>query len=493
MNKRIPTTVLCVAMLAAYGCGGQENVPERTSAPETSGEVTTEQVYSRENMPDSLPDDLNFGGEKFTIHCFDQNAMEWIAEGENGDIINDSIYRRNRAVEDRLGVNLDFYHAGALTDYSSVTMNALRSSILAGSGEFDLVAGYAAFITRGMGGYLTNLYDVKYLDFDKPWWISNMADEMTVNDRMYYMTGDIGLTVLRSFDACFFNSQIAEDYKLGDLFDIYNEGKWTIDEMRRCVVAVTDDLNGDGKTDADGSDRIGLFMFDRASGLDGFLGGARLRVTEKNDSGIPEISVNNERTISLLEKLTGLFSENGSNIKLMIGYPKAEETGLNLFSSGKLLFFNAWMKVAENESFRNMQDDWGILPYPKLDENQEKYGVFVCDSYSLFCIPIDCKDIDRAGAVTEALAAESYRHVTESYYSVALQSKYARSDESIKVLDDMRESVYMDFGYNYTGIGASYVVRDIISGKRDNFASWYAAMQDMMDNALETELTVYLE
>ena len=95
--------------------------------------------------------------------------------------------------------------------------------------------------------------------------------------------------------------------------------------------------------------------------------------------------------------------------------------------------------------------------------------------------------------MTEALAAESYRRVTESYYSVALQSKYARSDESIKVLDDMRESVYMDFGYNSTGIGASYVVRDIISGKRENLASWYAAMQDMMDNALETELTVYLE
>ena len=90
-------------------------------------------------------------------------------------------------------------------------------------------------------------------------------------------------------------------------------------------------------------------------------------------------------------------------------------------------------------------------------------------------------------------ATRSYRRVTESYYSVALQSKYARSDESIKVLDDMRESVYMDFGYNYTGIGASYVVRDIISGKRENLASWYAAMQDMMDNALETELTVYLE
>ncbi len=491
-NRIFPLFLALTLGFSCLSCG-EASVPSETVTTDTTVQPEETTALTRENTPDSLPDGLDFGGKTFTIHYFDQNAAEWEAESETGEIINDTVYRRSRTVEERLNVKLAPFFSGVLTDYNGTIKSTLSASILAGTGDFDLIAGYAAYITRGMEGYLTNLNDVPYLDFSQPWWISEMKEAMTIGDCLYFMTGDLGMSVMQNFDACFFNSSVAEKYSLGDLFELVFDGKWTLDEMNRCIKAVAQDVDSDGKITDAGNDIVGVTLFDKFSGLDAFLGGFRCKITQKNSSGEPELCLNSERSAMVIEKLLAMFGTDGAILPAE-KYPLSKQTGLKLLSEGKSLFFIDRLLGAETDVMRSMKDDWGVLPVPKLDDTQEDYGVFLCDSYSLFCIPLDCKDLKMAGAVTEALAAENYRHLTEAYYSVALQSKYARSEESVRVLEMLRENVCIDFGYNYTGIGASYFIRNIVGSANNaaaGFASWYASNEGTMKSTLQSTIEAY--
>ena len=63
--------------------------------------------------------------------------------------------------------------------------------------------------------------------------------------------------------------------------------------------------------------------------------------------------------------------------------------------------------LGKSEQLRAMNDDFGILPYPKYDENQKQYHSTSLDEFSLFVLPIDVKDKEMSAIITEALCAES--------------------------------------------------------------------------------------
>ena len=73
------------------------------AAPEAAPE--TEPAYP----PDGLPDDLRFDGT--TVNVFGWSGpvlVEFYVDEENGEIVNDAIFARNLAVEERLGITLAY-------------------------------------------------------------------------------------------------------------------------------------------------------------------------------------------------------------------------------------------------------------------------------------------------------------------------------------------------------------------------------------------------
>ncbi len=488
--KKAATFILIISLILGVTSCGSDATGETPVKSETTTAKETEEI-TRENYPDSLPDGLNFGGEKFVIHYYDSNEQEWIAEETNGETINDAVYNRNLAVSERLGVEFEFYRGGSAGDYQKfVIQNNLRSSILAGDGAFDLIAGYSSFITRGMDGLLMNLYNVKYLDFDKPWWVSDLVEEATINGKMFYMTGDLALSMLMNMDIMFYNETLSESLFGETFYDQVFDGSWTLDKAAYYIKQASADLNGDGKLDAE-NDRAGLMMFDRYSGCDAFLGAFRQPVTEKNKDGIPELCVNSERMVTIIERLYDLFWVSEGAYLPTQYHPESEQFSMSRFAAGDCLLFLSRLCGAEDQQMRDMKDEWGILPMPKLDEAQSDYGVYLCDAHSKFCIPVDCKNPDMAGAVTEALAAENYRHLTETYYSVALQTKYARNAETVKVLEMLRPCIVTNFGIVHSVIGGLQVLRNTVMVGKDSMASWYAENESKLKANLADVLKMY--
>ena len=105
---------------------------------------------------------------------------------------------------------------------------------------------------------------------------------------------------------------------------------------------------------------------------------------------------------------------------------------------------------------RNMEADFGILPVPKVQENQQSYGSAVNPySATLLCFPKTVSDPERAGVISDALAWESHYTVIGPLYENILGSKLIRDEGASRMLDIVFDTVVYDLGmiWNFGNVG----------------------------------------
>jgi hypothetical protein len=125
--------------------------------------------------------------------------------------------------------------------------------------------------------------------------------------------------------------------------------------------------------------------------------------------------------------------------------------------------------------FRELEDEFGILPYPKWDEGQENYITMSDGHHEAMAVPKTAGNLEAIGVVTEALCAESYKILVPAYYDVALKVKSTRDEQSIAMMDLIVNARVFDFGYVYDAWkGASFILQDLVSTNKSDFASYYA-------------------
>ena len=278
---------------------------------------------------------------------------------------------------------------------------------MAATGAFDLVAGYAATIPGIVAdGIFMNWNELDYVDFSQPWWSEEIADELTINGKTFMMTGDLSLALWKGMKCIMPFTTAASDYQLGDLYSLVESGDWTLDKLEELTTNIYEDLDGDGVKTA--GDRYGLLTFGTTA-IDSMRRRFEVKVTEKGEDGFPEIVLNNERTIEVIDNLISYILDSGFVYMPTDFSEAAEDTELQMFSDGFGVFLTA--NLGDAETLRAMNDDFGILPYPKYDSNQTNYHSTSHDNLSLFEVPIDAPDPEMTAIITEAMCAESYKQV----------------------------------------------------------------------------------
>ena len=238
--RKIISVLLCAAnLLALAACGEAEPdaVNNETTAAQTD-EPTTEAVRE-----DSLPE-LDYNGETVTIYAAsDLPITEFDAE-QTGDIVDDAVYKRNVTVEERLNVQLEYIMTPGLWANENEYKSAVRNSVNSGDAAYDIVAGYGVFISQLAAEQLfSDLTATQYLDFDKPWWSDSLLSDLAVGGRLYFASGDISTNLIGSAFAVLFNKQLAEDYSLGNLYQLVDDGSWTLDKLFSLTKDTYTDLN----------------------------------------------------------------------------------------------------------------------------------------------------------------------------------------------------------------------------------------------------------
>jgi hypothetical protein len=275
------------------------------------------------------------------------------------------------------------------------------------------------------------------------------------------------------------NFNIAEQYNISDIYDTVLEGKWTIDKLYELSSLVYEDSNGDGKTNE--GDVVGLLIGSEIyNDADSFMQGSKITMTERDEDDLPFLSVNSDKMVALVENVYRLFYENpGALVDTKINAYNIFPNDTALFTPSYLYFYYDY--------YKNMDSDYGILPYPKFNEEQDTYSTRVQDGVSIWAIPVTVQNQECVGATMEAMAAQSYRTVTPTYFEIALKVKYSRDEDSVKMLDIIREGVMFNFEIVYNGqIGSPWdVMRNLMIDKKSDFASYWAKKEQGIRKKLE--------
>lgn len=491
IKKKITAFVLIIVMFFTLLISCKQEVlnPENETAEITEATASTETAQIlRENTPDSLPADLNFNGEQYTV--LSRNEFTWAIEMGvdelTGEIINDAIFNRNKQVEDRLNVNINVVKIPGIWGAEEAFNTTVRESVMSGENDYDLIAGYMYFISPlASEGLFTNLNEVAYLDFTQPWWSASLAKEITIDNKLYYMTGDLSLTFIVQLMVLYVNKALQENMNIQDIYELVFDQKWTYDTMFNIVKGVSGDLNGDSKYDE--NDMYGL-GFEIGNYCNAFFMANDQPITVKGSDGYPTIALNTPKTVDIFEKMDTLLFNNPG---VYAHSETQERLTRTMFINGQTLLDAG---LIDNASYcRDMKDDFGIIPWPKYDEAQKNYISVSQDAFSLFSIPVTNNRIELVGAVTEALAAESYRKVIPSYYEISLKIKYSRDDQTAQTLDIIRDGAIFDFGFvNSIGLsGILTIFRDLPNSKSSDFASYYAKHEKSYQDGLANLIAAY--
>ncbi len=440
--KRIVTLALTSAMtLGTVSCGGSAGQTSDTTAAsaETSEAVTTQ-------LSDNLPDkDMN--GFSLNILHHSNSWLTWArialdTDEENGDLINDAIFKRNLAIEERFNCQL---HVEEVDKTESV----FKSLVMSGDNTYDLIFQYGLYVLNNVD-YMSDFSKIPYIQLDKDYWNPMVTDVFRVGDKLLAAAGNFTLSYLSGASAFLFNKTIFNDLNTGmNLYQLVDDGKWTTDKFYEVAKLGVKDLNGD--TVIDGKDRIGL-IGQAKSYYNSLILGAGFHYVEADKDNIPGFNLkNNEKMISFLQKIVSTESAN-PNIYLVtkemlsrsdIQNASPADSGMD-FKSGQSLFDQDMIYAIET-GMRDMKDDFGILPVPKYDENQD-YHYSYASLGEIMTLPrsFDMARAENVGLLLEAMSFYSQQNIVPLYKETVLQVKLTRDEDSARMLDHIFGHIVFD-------------------------------------------------
>lgn len=460
--------VSCLLVIVACDGNGNDRGYEVKLSVDENGVVWAEDEWGYWRQYDELPFDLDYEEETITVLCWDSGKAEFIQTEEAEDARLSSIYKRNEAVQARLNIELNFItehsSAGAgITTFAARVQNAKNS----GMHDFDIISVYS----RTQGALLLNglLYDLNevnesYLDLEKPWWPSNIVDNLSIADSLYFVSGDIAVTAIDEMHCIYFNKDFlderfetraqAEDFDNATawLYDKVYNGKWTLDLL---IDLATSNIYKD-KTENGPSldDDYGLCAVYYT--ISSFYGSCNLRMIQKDPNKTLVLSndFTSNRTTRLVSKLANMMSTQHYHDSYTV---KTGDGGSNIgapFKRGNALFYVTYMEFAEDYLVKSdAVENYGVLPLPKYDTNQKNYYTVLGNPFSIYSVFVDFDgrgDKEESArmltAVLECWASESYRKCTPVVFELNLQLKYSPTQDETNMCEYIRAGIMFDLG-----------------------------------------------
>ena len=486
--KRNIAAMLALSMLFAASCGGQAGSVETTSGSESSDATTVAEKAEYEKP------DVDYGGKTVTYiaHHWSSNwvinSYELDASEENGDQINDAIVKRNRAVEEAQKDKLEVLPLTEGSDRWDSTN--LQKHILAADDTFSfaMVMGGVLPPVITTEGMLADLRTIPTLDLSHSWWNQAANDEYTINGKQQAAVGDINFFNNGAPIVVYFSRELVKDNKMEDPYELVKSGKWTVEKMLKMSSDAARDLNGNGTIDTE--DQFGLAA--ESASLAYILECAGDRLTGRSKSGELTVTVNNEKTVKLCE----LFINSTKDPRTVILDGSVKSALKTSFSSNfteffvpkmmanELLFFTNQLLVALN--LREMQTDFGILPMPKYDENQDEYYSFGNAAFAdCLIVPGNCSDIEMTGNVIEAMGYYSQQYITPAFIDTTVMDKAVRDEDSAEIVQMVLKNRVYDIGFIFDWGKIRTVFGNMVNSSDPNFASNYASIENNIKAEME--------
>lgn len=413
--------------MSSVACSG--DTAETESQNDTSAQTETAETVPETDYYGNIPDGITFDGYVFNALKYDFSG-QWniylAPEETTGEVLNDAAYQRNAEVEELLDITVTETIDGN-------SESSFRTAVMAGEGEtYDLLC----FWSPGNRSYFLSenlVYDWQALDnmdLTAPWYNQTANTAYNIAGKQYFGVSDYTFPAQQHF-RMLFNKELMKDLGKEYPYEAVHNGEWTYDLMLEYTKDVYSDLNGDGQaTDAD---RYGMGLNAHfAAAIP--LNSGELPVACGDEGFL--INLYSERIVKIVEEV----QKTRTNPDFFYAGGNEHYT---LFQEGRALFecFGS-----SPDLLRDIEFDFGYLPYPKFDETQEDYVVW--SAGGMMSVPITLTDPARTGTILEALSAGSSKYVKDAFISQYVENKILRDEDSQIIYRMMRDKATYDVSYN---------------------------------------------
>ena len=490
MKRVICLLLVAILMIAALAsCSGGGDVTDGSGSGEGGNNpvVTQKQTneYNEETFTSVVPvDDLDFEGDTLKILHRDSLPVqrEWYKDVAEDDL-DEVIAMRNEAVAETLNVKVAYEAMGSslYEDCLNQFTTAIKEDVDNDFHNYDIVANYAyAGANVAVRDYIANLADKSvfpYFEFSLPCWNQAIVNTTLINDQLYYITGDINLSTFDKTMVIFLNKKMYNDKKDAndpvDLQDLALEGYDSVNKVGQAGGFTYDDLyrwstvweDNNGESGSQHDDFHAISAGYGSIPLDAFPYAWDLEYIETNADGSHAYAVSgNAKVEAAITKAQNLL--NGS---ISEGVSNHDDTGncslggysepISHFAADKSIFalHILYNNETDNTTLREMSSEFGLLPMPKYDADQENYGTTAHDAYTLMTV-IDHANssIPTKGEMVSAYlqysTEESYTNVRGYYINRIVKPKYFGTDDtngsvtkSIQIFNIIADNVEFTF------------------------------------------------
>lgn len=438
----ILTISLCFASCATTPVEGNDVTTTGNAATEAPVAATTETPETTYPVDengyelDRLPE-LNYNHEEFVIFTWsNQVQWEWNEDDTtNGDKIHDAIFNRQVRTEERLGIDIVIVKQTGDWNNRNSFIQAVEANVESGQSDaYDLVGQYTPAAPIGaMKNLYLDLSEMEYLDFERPWWPSDIQESCHINNNVYFITGDITGTLVRNIHSIICNLDLAENHQLPNVYELVENKEWTMAKFAEISLGTIQGINPDGSA-------AYSVTFPNDVEYDSLFYGAGFRFVEHDSDNklVMSEELSGERLETWFQTCRSFLFDNNDVAILAVN-------GANGFTSGNVLFHCGSIADVQNY-LQDVNFDFAVLPFPLYDENQEDYYTITSYWVSMYSIPTNAPDPTKSAAVLECLSSYGYRYLTPVIYQEAFQYRYLDTLENARMFDLLHNTLVFDPG-----------------------------------------------
>ena len=421
--------VLMLLPLAFAGCGKDEG--GKKGGPSVVEE--TKEAEDTSKQYDAKIHDLHGHQFWFIVRELGQyqhlTVNEIYAEELNGDKVNDAVFKRNSTLQEKYNCEI---HEDRVENPSS----AVKEQLLAGEYQYDYIYdGISRLRPLSASNLLADFKELEEVNLEKAWWDQNAIEGFGIAGKAFYVTGDAGTLDERSAWVMYFNKDILEKAHFETPYKLAREGKWTIDKMYEMMEATKEDSDGNGIWEI-GKDRFSYIGEPFNNWI--HVAACGLHLSRISSAGEIEIPATISEDVlnawaALKPLLTSPYrdvSDSGSRFRAGLGTFYSCLSG-SILNMGKVDTLN-----------------FGVLPMPKLNEEQEEYWTSINSSWCYgFAIPVTTDNApdyeengfesgrEQAGYFLEAFSYYSMGTLSVAYYEQVVKHQVIKDEESVEMMD----------------------------------------------------------
>ncbi len=478
MKKKL-CLCLCLVMLlsALASCSGGSTETEtktNTNTPSESTDTETTPAETEAPKAESTLTITDFGGRDYRMISTNQDnrQVDINATELTGSTLNDLVYNRNFHVMELYNVKM----VAEDIEYNKIN-DMVKKDATSGDTSYDLYLTNYTANALATQGYLYDFYTMPHVNLKNAWWDQNEIADMTIRNKLYMAIGDISPTELLTSECILFNKVLFDTNGIPYPYEDALKGTWTLDKLLTIADGKTTDLNGDGTIDVEDDMFSMTCWYDYGTAM---FYGAGGDVSSFDSNGNVTLDIDVEKISNIYNKIFTIINGTKANYETVVAN---HDRSFRVFSEGRAFFCGITFQKIET-FLREMEDDYGVLPNPKYDENQQNYSTCVSGAGSMVVVPKTCTDPEYVGSMLEAMAAVSYDMITPDLINTMASTKNVRDQESSEVVQMIIRNRNFDTARMHD-INADKFVEELLPKGSTDVASYFAKNEKSYEKRLD--------